>query len=586
MPLLTSLLLVSLLIIGKPGNAALKKSVSSGEILEQSPSSTCTNPILAILDFDTDTLESPQIKALSQALWTSVHHLGDINMLPRESTRNWLISNDLHPFMPYQDNVPLDQIIDFLNVDYLLLGRINRLEESFLLELNLLTAPAGRALMYKTSVKRADLNAMLNSMGSVAQHVQQRIARHSHIRGDSVFSSRPLGDGGNSERPRENRLQRDDIRGGTPYKKVPDHADSSDPSARGGQALATNSGSKLKTGLKPATSGIKKIINPDNLIDEFAVGAERERQDVVHLNPVPMKSMHKDVERTVSARDPANSATRHFLSLAKTPIPVEHANQGEYTAEGNELLGIQAVLLGKQNPGRDQNHPGRDSIAVQMQPADDSTVGHGKPQTNNANVGSGTAESPGNSALKGVKPHVDTNDGGKASTLNKAGATQSTRKRARKLYESGLKMKKGLPRRLKTFQDVVNLIPADPRYRKRLAKEYYNHDLYPECIEICRKVLVDHPNDSMLLTLKGSAHYELRQYDASMEANRNALSADASNNWARFNYALTLMASDSPETPEAWRIFIEHARQDPKPAIRSLLEPAGEYLAQVSGNTP
>jgi cytochrome c-type biogenesis protein CcmH/NrfG len=85
----------------------------------------------------------------------------------------------------------------------------------------------------------------------------------------------------------------------------------------------------------------------------------------------------------------------------------------------------------------------------------------------------------------------------------------------------------------------------------------------------------------MLQTIKGSAHFEQKQYDESIKANREALGLDAANNWARYNLALTLMQKSPAEAAAAWHEYLDKAAADP--AHAGLLEDARHQLAQVEG---
>jgi hypothetical protein len=628
---LMGLLLVTPLISGQSGNAALTKSEPAPEVLGKAPSSRHANPVMAILDFNTDTLDTPDIKALSHTLWTQVYSRGGIDMLPREPTRNWLISHDLHPYMPYQDRVPPDRILETLAVDYLLLGTINQLEESFTLDLSLYTAPDGRALMFNTTVKRADLNEMLESMSNVAQYIYRRVSWHHQMNGTSEVSMqfRPARTTRKSLAKPEESLHRRQ-----------DQSDLSEAFALHAKPSYSESGD-LVAGLntsrtKPASLKVKKIVSQDKVIHESGSGMADDEQEVVYLEPITSSPSGQHDTKTVasavtlpepppSSHDSQHKAIKPVPTPAHTSVPMIQDTEAMHPSKSvssHDIPEVQNEIIDKRHPKKHEDRQGGiDTKKHEGQQEDSHTTMResqaktSPPETHNLKkpdhksavtpAAPKNAERDKNTHLDPGKSHHDKNAGnthesgdqdeGKANQPHpeKApsqhvakhpidGPKGEILKEAKNMYNAGLKMPVGSPRRLKTFEDVVKLVPAESRYRKRLAKEYYTHSLYPECIGICREILSDHPKDSMLLTLKGSAHYGMKQYDESIEANKAAMAANPGNNWARFNYALTLMAADSPEAAKAWQDFIEHGRNDSKPAIQALLGPAGEYLSQVS----
>ena len=84
----------------------------------------------------------------------------------------------------------------------------------------------------------------------------------------------------------------------------------------------------------------------------------------------------------------------------------------------------------------------------------------------------------------------------------------------------------------------------------------------------------------MLQTIKGSALFELRKFTDARDAHAAAIKADPNNNWARYNYALTLSQLQLAEAATAWRDYLAHAQNDP--AQSALLDRAKEQLTALT----
>ncbi|MCE5230381.1 hypothetical protein LLG95_12420 [bacterium] len=83
--------------------------------------------VIAILDFESDTVPAEQTMALSQALAVSLFQPKEYGMLPRVETRRYLVANDLYPWMPYRADVPLVRVVGALKVNCLATGRVEKL---------------------------------------------------------------------------------------------------------------------------------------------------------------------------------------------------------------------------------------------------------------------------------------------------------------------------------------------------------------------------------------------------------------------------------------------------------------------------
>jgi tetratricopeptide (TPR) repeat protein len=155
--------------------------------------------------------------------------------------------------------------------------------------------------------------------------------------------------------------------------------------------------------------------------------------------------------------------------------------------------------------------------------------------------------------------------------------------RADALYREAIAMEPRSAERLAKVEQAAGLAPTAVLYVRQLASEYYQRGRYEDCSAQCDRALALEGQEgqagSMLLTLKATALYELGRLEASREANEAALRADPTNHWARHNLAVTLTAQNSPRAAQAWRDYIERAKDDPEQ--RLLLDEARRKLADL-----
>jgi hypothetical protein len=136
-------------------------------------------PIVVVLDFETNTLTVGEVEALTEALWGQLNLTGAVRLLPRQATRRWLIANDLHPFMPYGQHPPVPRVIERLRGQYMVTGTIDRVENTYALELAVWSATSEAPLMKDAGARIASLDQMLLLMHVLAGQVLETIEQSS-----------------------------------------------------------------------------------------------------------------------------------------------------------------------------------------------------------------------------------------------------------------------------------------------------------------------------------------------------------------------------------------------------------------------
>lgn len=158
------------------GAAAVASRAAQSQAETAARAVVASSPVVALLDFNTSTLESGNVEALSQALWSRLLQQR-IRMLPRKPTRNYLIRNDLHPFTPYMPKVPMSEVARNLRADFVVSGNIDRIEDTYAMDLNIYSNRAGGSILREADLRQADLNDMLDHMDRLAGQLDVAMAR-------------------------------------------------------------------------------------------------------------------------------------------------------------------------------------------------------------------------------------------------------------------------------------------------------------------------------------------------------------------------------------------------------------------------
>jgi Flp pilus assembly protein TadD len=162
-------------------------------------------------------------------------------------------------------------------------------------------------------------------------------------------------------------------------------------------------------------------------------------------------------------------------------------------------------------------------------------------------------------------------------------APKATADPVREAFNKALALPKNSKERLAALKDVAGKDPQVLMYQRMLIDEYFRQGLYPECITACDQALLIKPDDSLLLTVQGAAHFELNQLVEARVAYEKAVNSDPKNWYARYNLAQTLTVLKLPEAAIAWRNYLEVAGDDPAQA--TYVEEARRNLAQLAENS-
>jgi hypothetical protein len=155
---------------------------AAAEPIEMTSPQPAGPPVIAVLDFVSNTLSQKEVAALSEALWAQIGLGGSVRMLPRDPTRRWLIANDLHPFMPYGPRVPMTRVAQALRAGFVATGTIDRIDNAYALELELYSASSEVPVLRQAGVRFATLDQMLVAMNGLAARVLESAGAASGLR--------------------------------------------------------------------------------------------------------------------------------------------------------------------------------------------------------------------------------------------------------------------------------------------------------------------------------------------------------------------------------------------------------------------
>jgi tetratricopeptide (TPR) repeat protein len=349
-------------------------------------------PILALLDFETSTLPHGEVQALSEALWAQLNLSGRARLLPREGTRRWLIANDLFPFLPYGPNVPMTRVIRQLHADFLVTGRIDRVQGAYCLELAIHGGGDEAPIFQDVGARVANLGEMTVSMNTLAGEALDAIESHA---GQSWTTQGRPGDRGRMSVRSEERsstppsVDKPPLKTSRPNKTRVGSADEEPLAARprriGEASVATRNASdepsnRTKAKAKAKTKAKSKapaaaIARPAQTDALPAIGPESQPARPSEPTNGPVSGPAGAAPSASADMSPSAPASGAPETPAKGQAPTGAKGQASTDAKGQastdaaqraDRLYKEALALGLKNPGRQEKL----EEAVKLAPGD------------------------------------------------------------------------------------------------------------------------------------------------------------------------------------------------------------------------
>jgi hypothetical protein len=491
--------------------------------LGQSAAQAAGPPILALLDFETSTLSRGEVQALSEALWAQINLSGRARLLPREGTRRWLIANDLFPFLPYGPNVPMTRVVRQLHADFLVTGRIDRVQEAYCLEMTIHGGGGEAPIFQDAGARVANLSEMTLSMNTLAGEALDAIERHA---GQSWTAQGQPGDW--SRMPVQN-VQGEER-----------------PATLAGQASTLSNGDNppLKSARPSKTrvksSGKERLTVKRRRVEKVLIAAkgvsDEPSDEAKALAPAVAIGHPAQTDDTLPATA-SESISKPAVGAHPSPSPVkEIASTGRKTAPFAPAKSVAVA--------------GPVAAATALHPAE-------------------PASGPTSAAVGAPEASL------------KAQAPTNAAERARQLYKEAFVLDVKNPDRQKKFEEAVELAPGEATCAQQLARDYFQLARYSDCVRFCDKALAISPKDSQLLVIKGSAQISMSRWEDAVKSCRASVAADPGNDFARYDLALALEMMGSGEAVAAWKDFVGHASASADAQIQGLLPDARQRLAAV-----
>ncbi len=461
-------------------------------------------PIIALLDFQSSTLNSGEQQALTQALWARMHKLGGVSLMPRHPTRGWLIRNDLHPpTTPYQQPVSPARVVEALRADYLITGHVDDIQGHFVVDYSVFSQRAGEPIRQDVEFRRVNLERMLSDFEALAAELRD-VALADHL--------------------------------GLPLEAF---------ARTRGRSMA----SVAPAALHKRPSGLSK----QRLSEEVVLEAPGETSPPPDRHPEPEPLATEVIAEAHMTPEPPLQTEP--VATIELPVP-EHEPVEQLLAEVREPPA---------EPAGEVHAPAETAERPDPEPVE--TTAH---------------EEPAKTLTEEAPPPVEAEEIPKASPRPPAsGDKTDIQEEARRLYESALTIERLSQERLDMLIQASKMDPEENLFHRMLANEYYNRELYEECIIHCDKALGRHPKDSMLLTIKASALFNLNKMPEARKANEAAIAASPDNLWAHYNLGLTLTMMEAEEAAGAWHRYLNKAKDDPTHNDLGLVEDARQRLAEL-----
>lgn len=516
---------------------------------------------VAMIDFESASVDEARLKAISQAFWARLDAMDGLALYPREATRRWLIRNDLFPFTPYMTPPPPGRITSALKADYLLTGHLSEAGGVLTLDFSLYSGGAGRYLLTDVKVQKEGLEQLLPAFSGLAAQVAAAVRG-----GEAALHATPSVEKAPAAAKSKALSPSYAARAGA--KKKASEVKSK-PAAKGKKGVRKASPTRVtltKRRPKAASSSAAEATRPAAVEPRAAApvaAAAAETDEQPHGAPAPQAAAKPAAEK--SSAEPAPEST----PAASNQAPPAASSQAPLAAST-------AAPAPEATPAPTPAPTPEESIlaprAATKPQAASTPAPTPKPQATPAPspAAAAHAEEPAPSPTPASTPAPHATPG-----------AQDELTRAQALLQEALSPSLTPAERVMKLNQAAALAPRDLIIQQQLALELYGQKRFDSCISQCDAALRNLPDNSRMLTIKGSALIELGRYAEAAKAEEAALKADPENYWAAFNQALALTWAGSDRAAPSWRSFLSMAGN--KPDQQELVAQARQHLARLEG---
>lgn len=490
-------------------------------------------PTIALLDFDSTTLDQDFLAAFSQAVWSEVRSDPSVRILDRGESRRYLISRDLYPDLPYGPKIPLSAAAGALGADYLVTGHINQAGDSLSLDYKLFSAHTQDTILVDHLLKAGSKDRLLLEARTVMQSILRKIEATEPDR---------VGGGAEPDRTQRSQESRAAPAGNVEARPPGDLPENAEPVSwrnRAADIEPAEAPPALPSAVSPAggESSIRTLAGSSDPSDDAAsIEAQREAPTI---DPALIARIG---ERPLQIEEPRARQATEIPSITRNAQAGEPPGGAVDSNPTGAPPRVAEVPMEVPPPPHADAEPGRETPAV----------------TSDARIAD--ADSPHRESAG--TPSTGAAPSGSASALRPA--SEENRKSAEAFHAEAMDAKTPLDRRIELLRNAAGLDPSVAQYKKDLAVSYYSNQDYERCIEWAREAARVQPAESTHYTLIGAAYFAGGHYEDARKAHERALQLDPTNHFSRYNLALTLQALDLPGAIDAWEEYLRGAENDPR----------------------
>ncbi len=141
----------------------------------RSPASRGKGPLIAVIDLDSGTLGTSELRAVGNAIHSQLARDAEVGLLPQTGVRGLLQHLGILPHDPYgPPPAPLD-IAKALRADFLIMGELNRVGGAYSLRTQLYSASKNDVVQTDSRISQRGLSELAGQLPALAKKFKQKI---------------------------------------------------------------------------------------------------------------------------------------------------------------------------------------------------------------------------------------------------------------------------------------------------------------------------------------------------------------------------------------------------------------------------
>ncbi|MBN1515496.1 hypothetical protein JXA32_02895 [Candidatus Sumerlaeota bacterium] len=460
---------------------------------------------IAVIDFYSDTLRNRDLNSISQVTWDLVFNTHRYRLVTRDNVIKILTEKNMLPSDPYAPKLQPAAVAEALNADFLFVGNINKIDNTYALSLHVWSARANKVL---------DSRSLLyDDLGKITQELPNAL---------------------------EGMLSKvDDYRA-----KVTGPAPTRHPATA--DAASESASTAMSDGA--ANADLKR---------QLAVQAEkiaRLESRIASVKPAQDANANKEMLKRLSALESEQKALQQAneeLRKQIAAIQQELNLKAQTTASADDRTTSDAAV----QTTTEEKTNGDGASEQQGEAAPDAT------DDSNAQASAEGADAE-QSTVK-LSPPSSTAENGSAASDSATDQAESSPRgdsaAARKLIQQANTLEYTDPKRLELIREAYTLDPDNLESFQLLMHALCSMEKYEEAIAAGQRQIKKH-DDEFVRLMTGYAQYHASEYEAARENLQEVLRLAPDNLNANFYLGLALVEIDSAAARKQLENFIQRAQ--------------------------